>query len=140
MLDNKFNDSSLMKNTDHIDFKDHNLTNVRFVQVNSYPAINSHLTFKEYVDNNIIWAVDNSSLLRLDPNENLDIPNQDYITLNSAFTSPETILNMPISNHHLVRNNQDNDFNNYKLSNILSISVKNQPIEDHDLVTKLLCR
>ena len=30
-----------MKNTDHIDFKDHNLTNVRFVQVNSYPAINS---------------------------------------------------------------------------------------------------
>ena len=37
-VDNKFNDSSLMKNTDHIDFKDHNLTNVRFVQVNSYPV------------------------------------------------------------------------------------------------------
>ena len=125
-----------MKNTDHIDFKDHNLTNVRFVQVNSYPVINSHLTCKEYVDNNINWAVDNSSLLRLDPNENLDIPNQDYITLNSAFTSPKTILNIPISNQHLVRNNQDNDFNNYKLSNILSISVNNQPIEDNDLVTK----
>ena len=52
-----------MKNTDHIDFKDHNLTNVRFIQVNnSYPAINSHLTCKEYVDNNISWAVDNSHL------------------------------------------------------------------------------
>ena len=43
-------------------------------------SINSHLTCKEYVDNNINWAVDNSSLLRLDPNEQLDIPNQDYIT------------------------------------------------------------
>ena len=42
--DDKFNDESLMKNTDHFDFKDHNLTNIRFVQVNSYTAINSHLT------------------------------------------------------------------------------------------------
>ena len=49
-----------------------------FVLVNviSYPAVNSHLTCKEYVDNNITWGVDNSSLLRLDSNENLDIPNQ----------------------------------------------------------------
>ena len=78
-----------MKNTDHIDFQDHNLINVRFIQVNSYPAINSHLTCKEYVDNNINWAVDNSSLLRLDSNEQLDIPNQDYITLNSYFTIPQ---------------------------------------------------
>ena len=78
--------------------------------VNSYPAINSHLTCKEYVDNNINWAVDNSSLLRLDSNEQLDIPNQDYITLNSAFTISPTIVNIPISNQHLVRNNQDNDF------------------------------
>ena len=134
--DNKFNDPSIVKNTDHVDFNDKNLDNVRFVNVNSYPAVNSHLTCKEYVDNNINWAVDNSSLLRLDSNEQLDIPNQDYITLNSAFTSPPTIVNIPISNQHLVRNNQDNDFNNYKLSNILSISVNNEPIEDNDLVTK----
>ena len=81
-------------------------------------------------------AVGNSSLIRLHSNGNLDIPNQDYITLNSSFTSPETIINIPINNQHLVRNNQDYDFNNYKLSNILSISVNNQPIEDNDLVTK----
>ena len=135
-VDNKFNDPSIVKNTDHVDFNDKNLDNVRFVNVNSYPADNSHLTCKEYVDNNIIWGIHNSSLLRLDPNEILDIPNQDHITLNSAFTSPPTILNIPISNQHLVRNNQDNDFNNYKLSNILSVSVNNQPIEDNDLVTK----
>ena len=64
-----------MKNTDHNDFQDHNSTNVRFNQVNSYPAINSHLTCKKYVDDNISWRVDNISLLRLDPNEQLDIPN-----------------------------------------------------------------
>ena len=31
-----------------------------FIQVNSYPAINSHFTCKEYVDNNITWGIDNS--------------------------------------------------------------------------------
>ena len=51
----------------------------------AYPAINSHLTCKEYVDNNINWAVDNSSLLRLDSNEQLNIANQDHITLNCEF-------------------------------------------------------
>ena len=83
-------------------------------------------------------SIDNATLLRLDPNEQLNIPNQDFITLNSAFTSPETIFNIPINNQHLVRNNQDNDFNNYKLTNILSVSVNtSSSIEDNDLVTKL---
>ena len=41
-VDNKFNDSSsIVKNTDHVDFNDKNLDNVRFVNVNSYPAVNS---------------------------------------------------------------------------------------------------
>ena len=133
--DNKFNDPSIVKNTDHIDFNDKNLDNVRFVNVNSYPAVNSHLTCKEYVDNNINWTVDNSSLLRLDSNEQLDIPNQDHITLISAFTSPPTIINIPISNQNLVRNNQDNVFNNYKLTNISSVSVNHEAQEDNDLVT-----
>ena len=30
--DNKFNDPSIVKNTDHVDFNDKNLDNVRFVQ------------------------------------------------------------------------------------------------------------
>ena len=74
-------------------------------------------------------------MLRLDPDEQLNIPNQDYITLNSAFTSPETIINIPINNQHLVRNNQDNDFNNYKLTNISSVNVNHDAVEDNDLVT-----
>ena len=40
----KFNDPSIVENTVHVDFNDKNLDNVRFVNVNSYPAVNSHLT------------------------------------------------------------------------------------------------
>ena len=93
------------------------------------------MTCKEYVDNNISWGIDKSSLLRLDPNEQVDIPNQDHITLNSAFTSPPTVINIPINNQHLVRNNQDNYFNNYRLTNISSVSVTHDAVEDNDLVT-----
>ena len=52
-VDKLFNNPPIVKNTDHVDFNDKNFDNVRFVNVNSYPAVNSHLTCKEYVDNNI---------------------------------------------------------------------------------------
>ena len=38
-VDEKFNDPSKMKNTAHVDFSDKNLDNVRFVKVNSMPAV-----------------------------------------------------------------------------------------------------
>ena len=52
------------------------------------PQIETHVTNIYYVDD----LVDNATLLRLHPDEELNIPNQDYITLNSSFTSPETII------------------------------------------------
>ena len=39
-----------MKNTANVDFNDKNLDNVRFIQVNSFPAIPEQLTAKSYVD------------------------------------------------------------------------------------------
>ena len=43
-----------MKNNAHVDFNHKNLDNVRFVEVNSLPNINQHLTpKKEYVDDAI---------------------------------------------------------------------------------------
>ena len=95
------------------------------------PQILTHVTNKMYVDN----SIDNATLLKLDPNEKLDITNQVYITLNSAFTSKETIINIPISDQHLVRNNQVNDFNGYKLTNISSVNVNHDAVEEIDLVT-----
>ena len=59
-VDTLFNDPSIKKNTEHIDLNDRNFTNVRFVQVNQLPQIDSHLTAKLYVDTEI----DQSSLVR----------------------------------------------------------------------------
>ena len=87
-VDNLFNDPSILKNTEHIDLSDRIITNARFIQVNQLPQIGSHLTAKLYVDS----AIHESSLLRLDPNETIDLDNQDSITLNSTLTSPKKII------------------------------------------------
>ena len=41
-VDNLFNDPSILKNTEHIDLNDRNITNARFIQVNQLPQIDSH--------------------------------------------------------------------------------------------------
>ena len=48
-----------MKNNAHIDLNDKITTNARFIQVNQWPQIDSHLTPKIYVDN----AIDEESLV-----------------------------------------------------------------------------
>ena len=68
-VDKKFDDPSIIKNTEHIDWNDRNITNARFIQVNQLPQIDSHLTAKLYVDNAISDGVNEQSLLRLDPDE-----------------------------------------------------------------------
>ena len=60
-VDNLFNEPSILKSTTHIDLNDRNITNVRFIQVNQLPQIDSYLTAKLYVDN----AIDKSSLVRI---------------------------------------------------------------------------
>ena len=90
-VDNLFNDTSIIKNTEHIDLNDRNITNARFIQVNQLPQIDSHLTAKLYVDT----AIEESSLLRLDPDEKLNLDEQDSIILNSNLTAPMTIIGIP---------------------------------------------
>ena len=101
-VDNLFNDPSIIKNTEHIDLNDRNITNIRFLQVNQLPQIDSHLTAKLYVDNAISDGINESSLLRLDPDEKLE---RGHILLNSTLTSPKTILEIPTKNY------VDNKFN-----------------------------
>ena len=52
-INNLFNDPSILKNSEHIDLSDRNRTNARFIQVNQWPQIDSHLTAKLYVDTEI---------------------------------------------------------------------------------------
>ena len=90
-----FNDPSIVKNNAHIDLNDRNITNARFIQVNQLPQIDSHVTAKLYVDN----AIDESSLLRLDPDEKLNLHEQNSIFLNSTLTSPKTIIELPTKSY-----------------------------------------
>ena len=150
-VDNLFNDPSIIKNNAHIDLNDRNITNARFIQVNQLPQIDSHLCAKLYVDN----AIDESSLLRLDPNEKLDLDNQESIILNSTLTSPKTIIEIPtkayidslheenersrrdlIESNDLIKNNQDNEFNDNKLLNLDSVVVNRNPTLDNELSNK----
>ena len=94
-VDNKFDDPSIIKNTDHVDFNNKILDNVHSIKVNSFPTIPEHLTAKIYVDNAIFDGVNECSLLRLHPDEKLNLDEQDSILLNSTITSQKTIIELP---------------------------------------------
>ena len=138
---NLFKDPSILKNNAHIDLSDKNITNARFIQVNQLPQIDSHLTAKLYVDNAISDGVNESSLLRLDPDEKLT---QDSINLNSNLTSPKTILEIPTKNYvdnkfnnpSVIKNTDHVDFNDKILDNVHFIKVNSYPTLDAQLTPK----
>ena len=125
-VDNNFNDPSIIKNTAHVDFNDKNLDNVRFVKVNSMPAVGEHLTAKYHVDNAISDRVNEQSLLRLDIDEKLT---QDTIILNSTLTTPKTIIELSTKNYvdnkftdpSIIKNTDHVGFNNEILDNVYAI-------------------
>ena len=150
-VDNLFNDPSIVKNTQHIDLNDRNITNVRFLRVNQWPQIDSHLTPKLYVDTEI----DQSSLIRNNQDNNFgnyNLTNINSITLNKqAENDNEVVTKAYVDQFHqenersrrnlgidfynesseLVKNNHDNNFNNNKLTNINSITINNNPSDDN---------
>ena len=117
---------------------DRNITNARFIQVNQLPQIDSHLTAKLYVDNAISDGVNESSLLRLDPDENLT---QDSIIPHSTLTSPKTILEIPTKNYvdnkfndpSIIKNTDHVDFKDEILDSVHSIKVNSYPTLDEQL-------
>ena len=149
-IDNLFNDPSIIKNTAHVDFNDKSLYKVRFIEVNSMPAVGVQLIAKHYVDHAFSYKVDESSLLKLDPNEKLKLHEQDSKVLNSTLTSPKTKIELPTksyvdSSHESSRNrrnlsslfnDQDIEFDNNKLTNLDSVTVNRNPISDNEMVKK----
>ena len=155
-VDNKFNDPSILKNTEHLDLNDRNITNVRFLQVNQWPQIDSHLTPKLYVDTEI----DQSSLVRNNQNNdfnNNNLTNIISITLNKpAENDNEVITKAYVDQFHqenersrrdvglsfyneevdLVKNNQDIDLNDKKITNINSITINTTPTDDNHVSNK----
>ena len=149
-VDKKFNDPSIIKNTTQVDFKDKNFDNVRFIKVNSFLAILEHLSAKIYVDNVIPNSVVESSLLRLDPDEILNLDEQYSIVLDSTLTSTKTIIELPTkkyadSLHEINRdrqdlsslfNDQDNEFDNNKLTTLDSVTLNRNLTSDNEVSNK----
>ena len=155
-VDNLFNDPSIVKNNAHIDLNDRNITNARFIQVNQLPQIDSHLTAKLYVDTEI----DQQSVVRNNQDNdfgNYNLTNINTITLNKqAESDNEVITKSYVDQFHqenersrrdvgldfydessdLVKNNQDNDFNDNKLININSIKINNDPVDNDHVSNK----
>ena len=155
-VDNLFNDPCVLKNTEHIDLNDRNITNARFIQVNQWPQIDSHLSPRLYVDN----VVDESSLVRNNKDNdfgNYKLTNVKSITLNTqAVNDNQVITKAYVDQFHqeikrsrrdvgldfhnesidLRENNQDNDLNDKKLTNLHSITVNRNPTSDNKVSNK----
>ena len=109
-VDNKFNDPSMIKNTDHADFNNNYLDNVRMITVTELPEWPNELTSKFYVDRAL------SELLSY-VNELHEI-NRNKRDLSSVFID------------------QDNEIDNNKLTNLDSVTVNRNPNLDNELANK----
>ena len=74
------------------------------------PPVREHLMPKFYVDNALFYKVDESFFLRLDPDEKLNLGEQDSVIPNSTLTSLNTIIELPtklyVDNLHENRRNR----------------------------------
>ena len=135
---------------------DRNITNARFIQVNQWPQIDSQLIPRLYVDN----AVDESSLVRNNQDNdfnNNNSTNINSITLNTqAINDNQVITKAYVDQFHqenercrrdvgsdfydesndLVKNNQDNDLNDKKLTYLDSITININPTSDNEVSNK----
>ena len=139
-----------------IDFHDNKLENKKYIKVNFLPTHNLHVTPKIYVDN----AINEVSLIRNNKDNNFgnyNLTNIKTITLNTqAENDNEVITKAYVDQFHqeneqsrqdlgidfynessdLVKNNQDNDFNDNKLTNLDSITINRNPNSDNEVSNK----
>ena len=122
---------------------------MRFIEVNSFPALEEHLTPKIYVDQAFSKTVD-EALLRLDPDEKSQLDEQDSVVLNSSLTLPKTIIQLLTKSYvdslhegsrnkrdlSSVFNDQDNEFDKNKVTNLDFITVIRNPNLDNELSNK----
>ena len=155
-VDDLFNDPCIIKNTEYIDGNDRNITNAQFIQVNQLPQIDSHLTAKLYVDN----AIDEISLVKNNQDNdfnNNNLTNINSITLNTQEVNDNQVitkayvdqfhqenersrrdLGIDFSNESddIVKNIQDNDLNDNKITNLDFITINRNPTSDNGTTNK----
>ena len=128
-VDGKLKDPGIIKNTAQVGFNDETFDDVHFVGVNFMPAVSEHLTAKYYVDEAISNSVDEQKLLRLDPNEEINIDEQDSVNLISTLTSPKAKVERPsksnVDSLHEKKIEKDEIFQQYlliKMTNLIKIN------------------
>ena len=109
-VDNNFNDPIIIKNTDHVDFIDKNLGNIRWIRVNKMPVAPNDLVPKLY-DNNASSDV-------LGYVNGLHESSRNRRDLSSVF------------------NDQDNEFDNNILTNLDSVTINRVPNQDNEQSSK----
>ena len=155
-VDNLFNETSILKNTAQIDLNDRNITKASFLQGNQLPQSDIQLTAKLYDDN----AIDEISVVRNNRDNgynNYNLTKVNSITFNKQPENDnEDITKAYVDQFHqenersrrdvgldfhdessdLVKNNQDNDLKDKKLTNIDSVAVNRKPTSDNELANK----
>ena len=135
---------------------DRNITKATFIQVNQLPQIDIDLAAKLYVDN----SIDEPSLVRNNQNNDFGKYNRTNIesmSLNTqAVIDDHVITKAYVDQFHqenersrrddgldfydessdLVKNNQENDFNDNILTDLDSITVKRNPVSDNEVSNK----
>ena len=108
-VDNTVDESSLVRNNQDNDFNNNNLTNIYSITLNTQAVNDNEVITKAYVDQ---FHQENERSRR---DLGIDFYNE---------------------SNDLVRNNQDNNLNDRKLTNIDSITVNRNPTSDNELSNK----
>ena len=91
-----------------------------------------------YIESNIEEDIDLKNQYRIknlpDPLSTRETCSKNYV--DNLFNDPSIVKNTEIDQSSLVRNNQDNDFGNYNLTNINSITLNKQAENDNEVITK----
>ena len=108
-FNNSIDETSLIRNNKNNDFGNYNLTNINSITLNNQPINDNEVVTKSYVDQ---FHNDNERSRR---DLGIDFYNESNI---------------------LVKNNQDIDLNDNKLTNINSITINNKPTDDNHVSNK----
>ena len=108
-VDNSIDEVSLVRNNKDNDFNNYNLTNINSITLNKQAENDNEVITKAYVDQ---FHQENERSRR---DLGLDFYNE---------------------SNNLVKNNQDNNFNDNKLTNLDSITVNRNPSVDNELANK----
>ena len=108
-VDNSIDETSLVRNSQDKDFNNKNLTNINTITLNTQGVNDNQVITKAYVDQ---FNQENERSRR---DLGIDFYNE---------------------SSDIVINNQDNDLNDYKLTNINSITINNNPTDDNHVSNK----